>query len=186
MCPLPHFTIIDTAKGNFEPIYKNLYEVSIVIPTALQSLHPDATHFLLENTTSAKFPTYPELEIKEQRFKYSTRAFLGMPTKTHAEFDIKFNLNQNDAFQVFCFRIIKDWYDLGWNNEDGSLHYKRNMLGTITIDAHDREGHIIRRVVYNQCQMQGFTGWEDMDWSSSDLQEMTVKWVSDYYQDFYY
>ena len=122
MCPLPHFTNIDTAKNLWEPIYKNLYEVTIILPTALQSVHPTATHLLLENTLTINLPTYPDLPPISQRFKYTTRVYLGMPDKTHIEdLKIKFNLNQNDTYQAFCFRIMKDWYDLAWNNEDGII-----------------------------------------------------------------
>ena len=116
--PLPHFTNITTADSNYEPLFVNLFEVDILIPNALTKLHPDSKRLLLENATKVSFPTYPTLETKEQRFKYSTRRFLGVPQNTSTDVTIDFNLNQNDAKQAFVFRMIKDWYDLGWNNEE--------------------------------------------------------------------
>ena len=183
---LPHFTNITTARDNDEPVFKNLYEVTIVLPTAIQSLHPNHTVLLLENATSIKFPTYPTIEFKEQRFKYSTRRFVTMPTTTSTDFAINFNMNQNKNYQVFTFRMMKDWYDLVWNNEDGSLHYKKNVISDIIVNAHDKEGHVIRRVTYYNCQITAFTGWEDLSWDGSDIYTLTANFVADYWSDLYY
>jgi hypothetical protein len=142
----------------------------------------------MENTITAQLPAYPDLGSKLQRFKYSTRVFVMMPEKTSIEdLTIKFNLNQNDDFQVFCWRILKDWYDLGWNNEDGSLHYKKTMCGDIIIHVHDKEGHVIRRVTYHNAMAKAIEGWQDLDWSvNAEIEEFTTKFVADYWEDFYY
>lgn len=187
--PLAHFTLIDSHKEKWEPIYKNLYEVTILLPTVLQSIHPNATHLLLENTKTAKMPDYKSLPVTNQKFKYSTRLFIGTPESTSIEdLAISFNLNQNDDYQMFVFKILKDWYDLGWNNETGTLHYKKNMVGDIIIHQHDREGKVIRRVTNHNCQFINFEGVEDLSWdgSGTDIQEFTGHWAVDYWEDFYY
>lgn len=186
--PLAHFTLIDSHKEKWEPIHKNLYEVTIILPEVLQSIHPNATHLLLENSVSAKMPTYPPLDKIEQRFKYSTRLFLGMPATTSVEdLPIKFNLNQNDDYQIFVFKMLKDWYDLGWNNETGTIHYKKNLVGDIIIHQHDKEGNVIRRVTYHNCMFKSFTGMEELDWSSgTDVLDLTANFQADYWEDFYY
>jgi hypothetical protein len=185
--PLAHFTNIQSHFKNWEPVYKNLYEVIIILPNTLVDTHPNHKVLFLENTISTSFPTYKDLGVAEQRFKYSTRKFVTMPADTSTTVDINFNMNQNDEKQVFTFRMIKDWYDLGWNNEDGSLHYKSNMISDIVIHAHDKEGHVIRRVVYHNCQMTNFTGWETLDWSSTEIQgPLVAKFVADYWEDMYY
>lgn len=183
--PLPHFVNIKSATDNDEVIYKNLYEVNFVIPVALQSTHPTSQLIMLQETTSIKLPTYPELQTVEQRFKYSTRVYLKTPDKTSTTFDVTFNMNQKKTGQVSTFRIIKDWYDLGWNNEDGSLHYKRNMLGDVIVFAHDKEGMVIRKVTYHNVQLTKFSGWEEYDWSSSDIMSLSASFVADYWEDSY-
>lgn len=186
--PLPHFTNIDSHMNLWEPVHKNLYECTIILPTVLQQIHKNATHLLMENTITATLPTYPDLQSKMQRFKYSTRIFVMMPDKTSIDdMSIKFNLNQNDDFQVFCWRILKDWYDLAWNNEDGSLHYKKSMIGDIIVHVHDKEGHVIRRVTYHNSQMKHFEGWTELDWEAvTEIVDFTAKFVADYWEDFYY
>lgn len=190
--PLAHFTNVATARDKDEVIHKNLFEVTIVLPTIVAQIHagtkdPNIQTLLLENIKTAKFPTYPDLPEITQKFKYSTRKFLGMPDSTSFSPEFSLNLNQNITYQVFCWRVLKDWYDLSWNNEDGSLHYKRNCVGDIIVHNHDKEGHIIRRVVYHNCICSQVSGWEDLAWDgNTDVFEMSAKFVSDYWEDYYY
>ena len=186
--PLSHFTLIESHREKWEPIHPNLYEVTIILPDILQSLHPNSTILLLENTTKATMPSYPDLGVKEQRFKYSTRLFLTMPEKTSIDsMKISFNLNQNDEDQMFVFKMLKDWYDLAWNNETGTLHYKKNLVGDIIIHQHDKEGKVIRRVTYHNAMFKHFSGMETLDWSqSTDIMVLEGTWAVDYWEDFYY
>lgn len=185
--PLPHFTNIQSHNQVWEPVYKNLYEVVILLPTAIQALHPGHETLLLENTTKIGLPVYKDIEKKQQRFKYSTRNFLTFPSDTSTEFKITFNMNQNDSYQVFTWRMMKDWYDLVWNNEDGSVHYKKNIISDIVVHMHDKEGHVIRRITYYNCQIHNFTGWDgEIDWSTTDIAELQADFIADYWEDMYY
>lgn len=184
--PLPHFTNINSHNKIWEPVYKNLYEVIIILPPAIQALHPGYETILLENTTTIKFPSYPDITAQTQRFKYSTRLFLTFPDRTDTTVTITFNVNVNENYQAMTFRMMKDWYDLVWNNEDGSIHYKKNIISDIIVHAHDKEGHVIRRVTYHNAQITNFSGWEDLDWSSTEIITLTAKFVADYWEDMYY
>jgi hypothetical protein len=187
---LPHFTNVDSHMNKWEPIFKSLYEVTIILPTPLQAIHPNATHLLLENAVSVTLPEYPDLGSKMQRFKYSTRVFITLPENTSLEaVNIKFNLNQDDNYQVFCWRIMKDWYDMGWNVADGSAHYKKNMTGDIIIHLHDKEGHVIRRITYYNAQIKKIAGWSgDVSWEDNQniVDDFQTTFVVDYWDDLYY
>ena len=187
MCPLPHFTQIDSHNQNWEPSYKNLFEVEIFLPNAIRDKHPNGVNLLLENAISTSMPNYPTLATIQQKYKYSTRLFVGFPeTTSKPDLGITFNVNQ-DAKQLFTFRMIKDWYDLAWNNEDGSSNYKSTMLGEIIVYHHDREGEIIRRVTYHNCQILGFSGMEDLAWSeTTGIHELTGTWAVDWWEDYYF
>ena len=186
--PLPHFTQISSHNQNWEPSYKNLFEVEIFLPDVLGERHPNATNLLLENAISTSMPTYPTLATIPQKYKYSTRLFVGFPdTTSRTDLGISFNINQNEAKQLFTFRMIKDWYDLAWNNEDGSSNYKKNMLGEIIVYHHDREGEIIRRVTYHNCQITNWSGVEDLQWSdTSAIHELAGTWAVDWWEYYYF
>ena len=186
--PLPHFTQISSHNENWEPSYKNLFEVEIFLPDAIRDRHPNGTNLLLENAISTSMPTYPALTTIPQKYKYSTRLFVSFPESTsRTDLGITFNVNQNDAKQLFTFRMIKDWYDLAWNNEDGSSNYKRNMLGEIIVYHHDREGEIIRRVTYHNCQILSFANMEELAWSeTSAIHDLQGTWAADWWEDYYF
>lgn len=186
--PLPHFTNIVSHNANYEPIYQNLFEVTVVLPNVLQQIHPNAQQLLLENATSVTLPSYPTLSSTQQRFKYSTRNYLATPDTTSlTDISITFNLNQNESLQVLNWRIMKDWFDLGWNNETGELSYKKDLLGDIIVNLHDRNGFVIRRVIYHNSMCKGISGWSDANWENSTaIQTLTTNFVVDYWEDNYY
>lgn len=185
---LPHFTNVTTHNQIWEPVYKNLFEVEVYLPEKIKDRHPNGTFLLLENTINAKLPSYPTLATKEQRYKYSTRLFVGFPDTTSVtDLQLTFNINQNDSKQMFCFRMIKDWYDLQYNNEDGSTNYKKNCIGSIIIYQHDKEGNIIRRVTYHNVQILSFSIGEDLQWGGgAEIQELSATFCADWFEDFYF
>ena len=183
--PLPHFTNVQSHNQNEEPVFKNLFEVVIILPPAIAALHPNSQTLLLENTTNSSFPAYPAIESAEQNFKFSTRQYLKMPTTTSTTLKLKLNMNVNEKYQVFTWRMMKDWYDLVWNNEDGSVHYKSNIISDIVVHAHDKEGRVLRRVTYFNCQIKSITGWEDIDWKGQEIAALDVEFIADYWSDQY-
>jgi len=185
---LPHFTNIQSHHENWEPVFKNLFEVEIFLPDLIRDRHPNGTQLLMENATKAKIPTYVALTSTSQRYKYSTRLFVGFPDTTSlTDVAITFNINQNDNKQMFTFRMIKDWYDLIWNNEDGSSHYKKNVLGSIILYQHDREGEIIRRITFHNCQILSFGDSGDLTWGGgAEIMELNATWACDWWEDYYF
>ena len=198
--PLGHFTNVETATNMWEPVFKNLFEVSITLPPLVAvNLGEGIKGILLENATSVPLPAYPKIDVKQQRFKYSTRIYPTMPNQTHlVDQQIKFNINQSVnvsqnqyigsyvAGKVPVFRALKDWYDLLWNNETGQLNYKGNLVGTVVIDSHDKEGLVIRRVIWHNAFITQFTGWDSLDWETADIVALTASFSCDYWEDFYY
>lgn len=183
--PLAHFTNIDSHNKLWEPVHKNLFEVNFTLPTSITG----DENLLLENATTINLPSYPSLSTQPQRFKYSTRLFVMMPdTTSKNDISISFNLLKNNNHQIFVFRKLKDWYDLSWNNETGELNYKATTTGTITVNVHDKDGIIIRRVIYHNSVMTNFTGFESLEWESTGslMGPLTCTFAADYWEDFYY
>lgn len=195
---LGHFTNVQTAINMWEPIYKNLFEVSIELPLAIQANLPGIKAILLENATNVQLPTYPKIDSAEQRYKYTTRLYPKFPGSTSlVDQTIKFNLNQwapvpqnqsgNISGRVPVFRALKDWYDMVWNNETGQLNYKGNLISQVVIDMHDKEGLVIRRVIWHNAFITSLSGWDgELDWSTPDIISMTATFSCDYWEDYYY
>jgi hypothetical protein len=64
-----------------EPVYKNLFEITFILPTILQAQGRDPI-MLLQQATSVNLDLTPDIPTAEQKFKYSSRMFVGTPDTT--------------------------------------------------------------------------------------------------------
>lgn len=189
--PLPHFTqlLMTGSPGGpgtkpQEPVYLNLFEITFILPTILQAQGRDPI-LMLQQANSVSLDLTKDIDIKDQRFKYSTRAFVTVPNQTHIEFDIKFNVNVNDQNSMETWNVLKAWYDLVWNSQNGALHYKSDIIGTIIVNQHDRKGVVLRRVTFQNVQIRGVDGIS-LAWGTNDIwSDVTGKFVADYWIDEY-
>jgi hypothetical protein len=191
MPPLPHFSqlLMTGSPGGpgtqpQEVVYKNLFEITFVFPTILQAQGRDPI-MTLQQAASVNLDLTPDIETAEQRFKYSTRAFMKMPTKTTVDFDIKFNVNVNNRGNMETWDTLKAWYDLVWNSQNGTVFYKSDIIGTIIVNQHDKKGVILRRVTFQNCQIKGVSAMA-LDWGSNEIwDDLSAKFVADYWIDEY-
>lgn len=190
---LPHFTQISNVGSPGGPgtlpqevVYKNLFEVTVILPVILQAQGRDAL-LLLENITKAPSFNLTDFSItnKQQRFKYSTREFLTTPTQTSGTITIPFQVNVNQQGAMETWNTFKAWFDLLFNSQNGSLHYKSDMIGTIIVNQHDKKGVVLRRVTFQNCQIQKLDGY-DLDWATADIVDgLQATFVYDYFIDEY-
>ena len=192
--PLPHFSQVNshgTTHPNteqiFEPVYPSLFEVTFVLPSIVQDQGRDPL-LLLENATKIDgLEVHKSIESVEQRFKYSTRMFLTMPQNTSLEsVNISFNVNVGNAGDVFNYNALRAWYDLAWNSQNGTLSYKRDLVGTIIVNHHDKKGFVIRRITLHNCQIKNIAGYLDgVDWNetTSIVTDVNAEFVVDYWTD---
>lgn len=192
---LPHFTNISNVGSPGGPgtlpdevVYLNLFEITFILPVILQAQGRDPI-LLLENATKVNLGganlTSFDVGQAQQRFKYSTREFLTTPTKTSGEITIPFQVNVNNQGSMEVWATLKAWYDLVFNSQNGSLHYKSDIISTIIVNQHDKKGVVIRRVTFQNCQIKSLTGW-DLDWASNAIvTDVTAAIVYDYFIDEY-
>lgn len=191
---LPHFTQISNVGSPGGPgtlpdevVYKNLFEITFILPVILQAQGRDPV-LILENVTQA--PDFNQLTDWEiggatQRFKYSTREFLTTPSKTSGDFTIPMQVNVNQQGSMETWTTMKAWYDLVFNSQNGALHYKSDLIGTIIVNQHDKKGVVLRRVTFQNCQLKKLGGYQ-LDWSSNEIvDKVDLNFVYDYFIDEY-
>lgn len=182
---LPHFNNIMSHNQNIEPIYKALFEITFELPATLGA-SSDELKLLLENARNITLPLTPDIEVQTQRYKFSTRAYATLPSETHvSDLNITFNLNENDKNSVFVWKTLKRWYDLVWNSQTGETHTKREIIGSLIVNCHNKKGKVIRRVEYKNVQLVGIQEWE-MSWDSpTEIMECSAKFIADFWYDLY-
>ena len=83
------------------------------------------------------------------------------------------------------WNTLRAWYDLVWNSQNGYLHYKADIIGTIIVNQHDKKGLVLRRVTFQNAQITS-VGSPSMDWSGQGIwEDATAKFVADYWIDEY-
>jgi hypothetical protein len=190
--PLPHFTQVINSGSPGGPgtlpdevVYLNLFEITFILPVILQAQGRDPI-LLLQNATKIGMQTTEfDVAAKTQRFKYSTRMFLSTPTKTDGTLSIPIQVNVNNQGSMETWNTMKAWYDLVFNSQNGSLHYKSDIIGTIIVNQHDKKGVVLRRVTYQNVQITKLQGY-DLDWSGNNIIENSqADFLYDYFIDEY-
>lgn len=190
--PLPHYTQLlgvgsPGGPGTLpdEVVYLNLFEITFVLPVILQAQGRNPI-LMLQNALNVDFNlTEWDIAVKQQRFKYSTRQFLTTPNITSGDFNIKFNVNVNQQGSMETWNTLKAWYDLVFNSQNGSLHYKSDIIGTVIVNQHDKKGVVLRRVTFQNVQIKKLAGYA-LDWSSNTIIESSqADFIYDYFIDEY-
>jgi hypothetical protein len=191
--PLPHFTQLQGVGSPGGPgtlpdevVYLNLFEITFILPVILQAQGRDPI-LLLQNATkvSLNLTEFEGVGTKQQRFKYSTREFVTTPTKTSGTIEIPIQVNVNQQGSMENWNTMKAWYDLVFNSQNGALHYKSDIIGTIIVNQHDKKGVVLRRVTFQNCQITKLQGYE-LNWGANDIiQEVTADFTYDYFIDEY-
>jgi hypothetical protein len=191
---VPHFLNVRTGLELMEPIWKGLFEVTVDFPAQLirkynlsASTNNDL-QLVTENITSIEFGgVIQSLSVVDQRYKYSTRAFIGLPQKTHIEFKMNLQMNSNEKNAIIVYNLWRAWYNLHWNSQTGTAYAKRNTVGGITMTQHDKEGNTLRQIQFVNVQVKMFNGdFDSLNWANpSDIAKGSVDVVADFWYDLY-
>jgi len=180
---LPHYSEDQTSKKNrqFEPVQGNLFEVTILPPDGVQG-----TDLLLQhvNTISGLESLHREVAAVEQKYKFSTRSYAGMPDGTAIDVTVNFSLNLNDSNQAYVYKTLRQWYRSQYNPETGEMGLKKDYVGTIVVQQFNREGDVYRKVTLEDCFITsgiGFTG--SLDYSSPEPATLEITWRSDVFSE---
>jgi hypothetical protein len=176
---LPHYSEDQTSKKNrqFEPVQANLFEVTILPPDGVQG-----TDLLLQhvNTISGLDSLHREVAAVEQKYKFATRSYAGMPDGTAVDVTINFSLNLNDSNQAYVYKTLRQWYRTQYDPTTGEMGLKKDYVGTIVVQQFNRAGDVFRKVTLEDCFITsgiGFTG--SLDYASADPQTLEISWRCD-------
>jgi len=175
---LPHYSQDQTSrKGrNFEPVQGNLFEVTVLPPAGVS----DAPLMLQHINSISGLDLYKEVSAVEQKYKFATRSFAGMPDGTAVDVTIGFSLNLNEANQAYLYKSMRQWYNMQYDPQSGAMGLKRDYVGTIVIVQFNRAGDIYRTVTLEDCTMTSGLGFtNELSYESADPATLEVGWRCD-------
>jgi hypothetical protein len=167
---LPHYNARKEAGiGKEEPVYANMWVATIIPPAGVgngELLSAQVTAFSGVNTNPATTPV-------EQIYRGATRSFAnGKLDTTVVDISMNFNLNLNDANKLYVYQILRAWKKRVHDPQTGRRGKKKDYVGQIIIEYHNREGEIFKRDVYLDCFIHSALPELAGDYSSGDLLNM--------------
>lgn len=180
---LPHYKNSKASMKNYEPFYKNLFEVKLLLPSSIRS----GSEILLEHVTKIsglELDKAPGTEQQSYKFAKRTYAKSG-PDDTSTEITIGFNLNLNDANELYVYKMLRNWWRLVYNPLTGEQGLKKDYSGdaAIIVTNYNRKGDIFwQRTLHAITPMDNLPAF-DGDYSDGAFQEMEVKFKSDWWEE---
>mgnify|MGYP001145670903 CR=1 FL=1 len=162
---LPHYKNSKAAMNLYEPVYLNLFEVTIVPPKAVSSWG----ELVIENIRSIKgleVDKVPDAAV-EQIYKGAKRRFAAsLPDSTTVDISITFEVNLNENNSMYVYKALKEWCDLIFDPLTGAMTLKKDYVGgPLTVSIYNRVGDIFRQMVFPNVWPKSNIPPLDLDYS---------------------
>ena len=169
MATLPHYTNSTAAMQKYEPVYNNLFEISITPPAGLPNWQ---TALLMEQVikvTGLDVDKVPPANI-QQTFKGWTRSYSDAKLEqTFLDIAIDFEVNLNDANSMYMYQGLKAWCNRVFNPQTAEMSLKIDYAGgPMTIQAYNRVGDVFRQYTFNLVWPTTNINAIEFDYTASD------------------
>lgn len=184
---LPHFTSSKVSMDKDEPIYLNLFTVTLTPPPALSN--SQETLIALEGVKNISgLTTQVGNGTTSQRYKFAERMFAGpAPSQTHLTLSIGFQLNMRPGASTndnYTYKFLRKWHDLVYDPLTGRMGIKQEYsAGSMTVTMQDRRGVPYWQWICYNVWPSGTLAGPELDYSSTSLMEATCEFQADYFDE---
>lgn len=147
-----HYRNSEAADKMYEVVSPALFEVELTFPKVISDkLNALETSILFQHVRSISGldGVTPTIGTVVQKYKYAERHYAAAgPDKTSLELSITYTLNLNDHHQNYVYNMLRQWYNLVYNPQNGQTLTKKMYAGEsrLVINEYDRSGDIWRRI----------------------------------------
>lgn len=188
MAGLPHFKNSTVGQQLFEPLYLNQFTVIITPPASINNTA--INQLLVEHVK--KITGLPEQAgtggTVDQSYRFSKRYFAGAkPKETGAKFTIDFEVNLNNANEMYVYNLFRAWANLVYDPLTGRQGLKKDYAPNgagVYVGVHNRAGDVYREFNFSPVFVYGDTNLvEDMklDYTSDSIYTATFSFIADSY-----
>lgn len=181
---LPHYRNSRVSQEMWEPVYQNLFTVSMVLPPSI-GVDSETTNILLEGCQSIDgLDTHKFPGITTQKYKHATRTFVDSKvddTSLKLSMNFEVNLKYVDGRPTnLTYKTLRKVFDLAYDPLTGRQGNKVDYnIPLMTVIMHDKGNYVHRGfVLYNLIPNDSLTSVK-LDYKSSDLYRITAKFVCD-------
>ena len=192
-----HYRNSQAATQMWEVVSPALFEVYLTLPSILVEnkigggIIADCEQLMFEHVRSVSGldGLTPSVGTVVQKYKFAERHYAAAgPDKTSLELTLTYTLNLNDAHQNYIYNMLRKWYDLIYNPQNGQILTKKQYASNsfMEIIEHDRNGAIWRRVhCYNFFPSTPPTGLNEDNYDSmGDAKTVSITFMVDDWAEF--
>ena len=184
---LPHIQQVKAGANLWDPMHQSIFEVSFELPDAISQKFAGDVEILTEQVTAVS-----GLDALQKTVQAGQQKFLGVDVSflnpvldnTRAEFTITLNLNLRDAKDAYVLKIFKAWGKLGYDLADGTRTLMKDYVAeNLTINEANRDGTIWRSFIFHKVMLTNMEGLNELSYENNDARQITVSFVSDYWDE---
>lgn len=182
---LPHISNSQAGVNRMDPVYKNLFEVTFTIPEALQADFGADVAIITEQIQ--KIEGLGSLDkgvaANQQKFMGTSRTYLdSKPDSTFHELTVTLALNLREGTDNFIYKLFKAWNRLSYDLTTGETVLKKDYCSDwIKVRIANRAGDVYREIIYKDVMLkEGLDYQGTLDYGDNGIEELTVKFVSDW------
>lgn len=185
---LPHIKNSQAGVNREDPMYKNLFEVYFTLPAALQNQFGSDVAVLSQQVQKiGGLGTLDKgVAVAQQKFMGTDRSYLASkPDGTHHELTVDLAINLRNGTDNYVYKLLRAWNRLGYNMSTGETTLKKDYVADwLKVVVANRAGDIFKEIIYKDIMLaEGLTGFDELDYNSNDIVQMSFKLVSDWAED---
>lgn len=182
MAGLPHYKNAHVAMEKWEPVYLNLFEVTIKPPESV-----DTWEWVMDNVTKVSGLDVEKVPGPvEQTYKGAKRRFAGgFVDDTTVSLNVGFEVNLNNNNSMYVYKALRKWCDLVFDPLTGAMTLKVDYTGgPMTVSLYNRVGDIFRQWIFPVIWPMSNIPSMDLDYSSgSSIWQIEITFAADYWED---
>lgn len=170
MAKLPHYKSSTASMQNYEPVYLNLFEVTIEPPTGLAPWVDK--NLILENVikvTGLDVDKTPPAGVT-QTYKGWTRSYSNSKLdQTYVDLAMDFEVNINTANSMYVYKSLKSWCTRVFDPLTGAMSLKSDYVGKhLIVEAYNRTGDVFRKYTFYNIFPTTNINAIDFDYGATD------------------
>lgn len=184
---LPHIQNSEAGRNHYDPFHSSLFEVYFSIPDALQAEFGKDVNIMTEHVKSVDGLNTLDVSpaVVTQKFLGVTRSYMSPHLdETSHEITVVLVLNLRNQTDNYVYKMFRAWNKLNYDLSTGAITTKKNYIAPwLRVAIGNREGTIIREVIYKDVMLSGVELPGQYAYDSNEPVEMSVKFKSDWAQD---
>ena len=185
---LRHITNSQAGVNRYDPVHTNIFEVYFTLPEALRARFGQDEALLTEHVLKigglANLSKAPG--VGQQKFMGTDRSYINSrPDNTFAEISVDLSLNLRNDVDNYIFKLFKAWAALGYDLSTGERHLKKDYTADfLKVSIANRAGDIYHEIVFKYVMMNGgVEGFDELNYETAEALQISVKFVSDWWQE---